>query len=353
MAKQTINVGVTANDGTGSTIRAGGQIINSNFTEIYNAVGDGSTISFDLSGATNGQALVYNSSTGKFEPGTASVSSDFIVAGDGGVNQTISSNDTLTVQGGTGITTTGVATDTLSIAIDGTVATLTGSQVLTGKTINTASNTITIVEADISDLGSYITATSSDTLTNKTIDSANNTLTLDLSEGTLTGTTAEFNTALSDGSFATLAGTETLTNKTINSASNTITITESNISDLGAYITASSTATLTNKTFDANGTGNSISNIETADFASAAFKDEDNMASDSATAVASQQSIKAYVDAEDANIASDSLTFTNKSGAISQWSNDTGYLVNTVEDTTPQLGGDLDLNSNNITGTGA
>ena len=32
MAKQTINVGTTANDGTGSSIRAGGQITNSNFT---------------------------------------------------------------------------------------------------------------------------------------------------------------------------------------------------------------------------------------------------------------------------------------------------------------------------------
>jgi len=55
------------------------------------------------------------------------------------------------------------------------------------------------------------------TLTNKTIDSANNTLTVDLSEATVTGTTAEFNTALSDDNFATLAGTETLTNKTLTS----------------------------------------------------------------------------------------------------------------------------------------
>ena len=143
MAKQIINIGTTDNDGTGSTIRAGGDIVNDNFTEVYSTLGDGSTITFDLSGATNGQALVYNSSTGLFEPGTAAVSSDFIVSGDGGVDQTISSDDTLNVQGGTGITTAGVATDTLTIAIDSTVATLTGSQVLTGKTINGPDNTLT------------------------------------------------------------------------------------------------------------------------------------------------------------------------------------------------------------------
>ncbi len=41
---------------------------------------------------------------------------------------------------------------------------------------------------------------------------------------------------------------------------------EADISDLGSYITASSSDTLTNKTFDANGTGNSLSNVDlTAD----------------------------------------------------------------------------------------
>lgn len=38
----------------------------------------------------------------------------------------------------------------------------------------------------------------------------------------------------------------------------------------GSYLTASSTATLTNKTFDADGTGNSITNIENADIKAAA-----------------------------------------------------------------------------------
>jgi hypothetical protein len=199
MAKQTVNVGVTDNDGTGSTIRAGGQIINSNFTEVYSTLGDGSTITFDLSGATNGQALVYNSSTGKFEPGTAAVSSDFIISGDGGADQTISTGDTLNVQGGTGISTTGVATDTLTVAIDSTVATLTGSQVLTGKTIDTASNTITVVEADISDLGSYITATSSDVLQNKSIAAGSNTIT-GLTNTNLSGTAAITNANLANSS---------------------------------------------------------------------------------------------------------------------------------------------------------
>ena len=85
------------------------------------------------------------------------------------------------------------------------------------------------------------------TITGKTINLANN---------TLTGTTAQFNTALSDNDFTTLAGSETLTNKTLTSP------------------------------------------ILNTGISGTAFKDEDNMSSDSATAVASQQSIKAYVDTQ-------------------------------------------------------
>jgi hypothetical protein len=55
--------------------------------------------------------------------------------------------------------------------------------------------------------------------------------------------------------------------------------------------------------------------------------DEDAMGSDSATALATQQSIKAYVDAEDANIASDTLTFTNKTFDA----NGTGNSISNIE----------------------
>jgi hypothetical protein len=57
-------------------------------------------------------------------------------------------------------------------------------------------------------LGTKITSSSTDTLTNKSID---------LTTNTLTGTKAQFNSAITDADFVTLAGTEELTNKTLNS----------------------------------------------------------------------------------------------------------------------------------------
>jgi len=67
------------------------------------------------------------------------------------------------------------------------------------------------------------TNTATQTLTNKTVA---------LGSNTVSGTIAQFNTALTDGDFATLAGTETLTNKTISGG--TITgITDLTVADGG------------------------------------------------------------------------------------------------------------------------
>ena len=44
MAKQTINIGTVANDGTGDSVRTGGDKINDNFNEIYTALGDGNSL---------------------------------------------------------------------------------------------------------------------------------------------------------------------------------------------------------------------------------------------------------------------------------------------------------------------
>lgn len=63
----------------------------------------------------------------------------------------------------------------------------------------------------------------------------------------------------------------------------------------GAYITASSTDTLTNKTFDANGTGNSISNLETADFAANVIDTDGTLAANSDTRIATQKAVKTAI----------------------------------------------------------
>ena len=111
---------------------------------------------------------------------------------------------------------------------------------------------------------------------------------------------------------------------------------------------AGDTLTFTNKTIDANGTGNSITNLDSGNLLSGFLKDEDDMTSNSATSVASQQSIKAYVDAQDAAIASDTLTFTNKTIDA----NGTGNAISNI-DSGNFLSGFLkdedDLNSDSAT----
>jgi hypothetical protein len=64
----------------------------------------------------------------------------------------------------------------------------------------------------------------------------------------------------------------------------------------GGNVTATSTTTFTNKTFDANGTGNSITNIETADLASGVLNTSTALASASDTQLPSALAVKSYVD---------------------------------------------------------
>lgn len=102
------------------------------------------------------------------------ISSSFTLAADSGTNDTFTTGQTLTIAGGTGIDTT-VSDNNISIAIDSTVATLTGSQTLTNKTLTTPiissiSNTGVLTLPTSTD--TLVGRATTDTLTNKTLTSA-------------------------------------------------------------------------------------------------------------------------------------------------------------------------------------
>ena len=99
---------------------------------------------------------------------------------------------------------------------------------------------------------------------------------------------------------------ETILAITDPTADRTITIPDAS----GTIVTTAATQTLTNKTFTSPTITSGVFNTQ---FSGSAFLDEDGMDSNSATKLASQQSIKAYVDAQ---ITAQDLDITSDSGTI-------------------------------------
>ena len=156
MTKKTLNKGSAANDGTGDNLRAGAAKINDNFDELYGVLGDGTTLvsgnyitdssssvlsNKTINGSTNTIQNIPSSALASI-PNTKLDNSTITITGDGSATSAVDLGDTLTIEGGLGITTA-VTADKVSIAIDGAVLTETSTDTLTNKTINGPDNTLT------------------------------------------------------------------------------------------------------------------------------------------------------------------------------------------------------------------
>ena len=168
MAKQTINIGSVADDGTGTTIRDGGDLINDNFNEIYTELGDGTTLglaaksitftnkTIDASNNTlsnignsalTNNAITINGSSVSLG-GSTTIATSITIVDDSSTSATITSgSDTLGILGGSNLSST-ISGDTISIALNSSVTGLTSLQT---ETLTNASGNLLV------DSATYIT----------------------------------------------------------------------------------------------------------------------------------------------------------------------------------------------------
>jgi len=248
--------------------------------------------------------------------------------------------------------------------------TLDNSVTLTNKTLafgsNTISGTLAQFNTAVTD-ATLVSTTGSETLTNKSVNLASN---------TLTGTFAQFNTAVSNATLVSTTGTETLTNKSLtaptltgsSSSAGSIIFKEdtdngtNSATLIGPAATADVTITLPAETGTVLTTASSIANSNLANSTvtigssavalGSSVTTLTGITSLTADAVIAKANGFRVIDPTDATkqVAFDAsgvatsttrtLTVPNKSGSI---------LTEVADDTSPQLGGELDTNGNDIT----
>ena len=221
---------------------------------------------------------------------TAAISTSWTLTGDSG-SQVVNGGDTVDIAGGTGLTTVTSATDTLTVNLDDTAVSA-GSY---GST--TAIPTFTV------DAQGRLTAAGTVAISSDLVIGADSG-----SDDTVRVGTDTLN----------IAGTSNETTTTV--SNNTVTVgladTVSGLTSVGATTLTDGTASLssgaltgaTNGTFSGTVQYGSLSD---GTITATGFVDEDNMASDSATLIPTQQSVKAYVDSQ---VTAQDLDFQGDSG---------------------------------------
>ncbi len=255
MARQAINIGSSANDGTGDPLRTAFDKINDNFVELYGTDNDINTLDANLdvnnnaitTGVTNGDITITPNGTGSIKLGAMKF-----------VGTTMSSDDSTQITIAENIQTTG----TLNVTGAATLATsltLASGATVTGilDEDNMASDSATQLATQQSIkayIDSEVTAQdldfTCDDSTALSIDLDSESLQFSGGTGITTAGTGNTVTIAIDGTVATLTDSQTLTNKvltspTINGATMTGSVTVDNLTFNDTDITTASNGNLT------------------------------------------------------------------------------------------------------------
>ena len=190
------------------------------------------TVTFTLPSA-DGSAGQFLTTNGSGELSFGTVTQSLSIAADTGSNDSVSTGETITFTGGTGIDTT-VSDNEITIDIDSTVATLSGSQTLTNKTLTAP------VISSISNTGTLTLPTTTGTVALVSdIPTNNNQLTN--GAGYLTTETNDLTAAVT---WANVPDAN-ITQSSVTQHQAALSITESQISDLQSYLTSVSQSDVT------------------------------------------------------------------------------------------------------------
>ena len=284
---------------------------------------------------------------------------DFQADTGGALNIDLDS-ESLTFTGGTGIDTSG-AGNAVTFAIDSTVATLTGTQTLTNKTltapvISTISNTGTVTLPTSTD--TLVGRATTDTLTNKTLTSP--TITTGTFNGTVSGTSIKDEDDMTSDSASHLATQQSIKayvdaqvatkdalselsgdSDDITEGTTNLFFTNERVDDrVNGLLTAGSNITLT---YD--DTANTLTVAATEDDLS--NNDTDDLSEGTSNLYFTNERVDDRVNGLLTAGSNITLTYDDTANTLTVAATDTG-ITDVVDDTTPQLGGDLDTNGNLI-----
>jgi hypothetical protein len=260
MARQGINIGSSANDGTGDPLRTAFDKINDNFVELYGTDNDINTLDANLdvnnnqitTGVTNGDITITPNGTGSIKLGAMKFNGTTMSSDDSTI---ININEGLVVDGTASVSGALSSATSLALATGATVTGIDNGALGTSATLLATQGAIkTYVDAQVT--ASDLDFTADDSTTNS-IDLDSEVLQFSGGTGITTSATGKTVTMAIDGTVATLTGSQTLTNKvltapTINAATMTGTVT---VDSLIFNDTDISTASNGNLTLNPGGSG--------------------------------------------------------------------------------------------------